>query len=333
MSEASAAVPGFKPFIGQHCETVATGSLLGHAGIRLSEPLLFGLGEGLGFIFINLGSLPLPFVGGRVKPFALTTALCKNLRVTCAAAETTSKAKAWAALEQPLSRGEPVGLQLDCYHLEYFSNPIHFAGHFVAAHGFDERDVLLVDTAPQGTAQRATRKGVEAARFAKGPMAAKARSWTIAAPQRAPDLGQATSRAIRANARDYLSPAFKGASHLGIRKLADSLPRWLEIAPDPAHDLALTALLMEKAGTGGALFRNFFRDFLLEAREHLGAKPELKHAHQLFADSAAEWAAVAALIGSAGRTADTAPLREAASRCLRIADVEVDAMRVLSKLQ
>jgi hypothetical protein len=81
------------------------------------------------------------------------------------------------------------------------------------------------------------------------------------------------------------------------------------------------------------LFRNFFRDFLLEAREHLGAKPELKRAHQLFADSASEWTAVAALIGSAGRRAETAPLREAASRCHRIADVEVDAMRVLSKLQ
>jgi len=69
------------PYVGQHCETVATGSLLGAVGVKLSEPMLFGLGEGLGFIFINLSSLPLPFVGGRVKPFALTTALCANLGV------------------------------------------------------------------------------------------------------------------------------------------------------------------------------------------------------------------------------------------------------------
>jgi hypothetical protein len=40
-------VENFKPFIGQHCETKATGSLLQHLGIRLSEPMLFGLGEGL----------------------------------------------------------------------------------------------------------------------------------------------------------------------------------------------------------------------------------------------------------------------------------------------
>ena len=332
MNKAGVSIPGFEPFVGQHCETVATGSLLGTAGIRMSEPMLFGLGQGLGFIFIKLSSLPLPFVGGRVKPFALTTALCKNLGLNCLAIETSSKAKAWATLEQSLLRGEAVGLQLDCYFLEYFSKPIHFAGHFVAAYGFDERDVLLVDTAPQGSAQRASRQGVEAARFAKGPMAAKARSWTISAPKRAPDPGKAIRKAIRANAADYLSPAFTGASHLGIRKLAASLPGWLDIAKNPAHDLTLAAQLMEKAGTGGSLFRNFYRDFLLEAREHLGAKPGLKRAHQLFVESAGEWAAVAASIESAGRTADAAQLRDAAARCLRIADIEVEAMRLLAKL-
>jgi hypothetical protein len=322
-------VPAFEPFVGQHCETVATGSLLGAAGIHLSEPMLFGLGEGLGFIFINLSSLPLPFVGGRVKPFALTTALCKNLGLTCKAVETSSRPKAWSTLESALREGRPVGLQLDCFHLDYFSRPIHFAGHFVAAHGFDEKDVFLIDTAPQGTAQRASRRNVEAARFEKGPMAAKARSWTIAAPTRRPDLAKAARSAIRANARDYLSPPFKGASYLGIGKLAESLPSWIEIAKDPANDLALSAMLMEKAGTGGALFRNFYRDFLLEARDPLGATPELKRAHGLFAESAAEWAAVAASIESAGRKGDAAPLRDAAARCRRIAEVEVEAMRLL----
>ena len=64
-------VKTFEPFIGQHCETVASGTLLKAVGIDLTEPVLFGLGEALGFIMINLGSLPLPFVGGRSKPFAL----------------------------------------------------------------------------------------------------------------------------------------------------------------------------------------------------------------------------------------------------------------------
>ena len=45
-------IQDFYPFEGQHCETTATGSLLQHLGIKLSEPMLFGLGEGLGFIGI-----------------------------------------------------------------------------------------------------------------------------------------------------------------------------------------------------------------------------------------------------------------------------------------
>jgi hypothetical protein len=321
----------FEPFIGQHCETVATGSLLKSAGIHLSEPMLFGLGEGLAFIIINLSTLPLPFVGGRCKPFALTESLCRNLGLQCAASETTSKLKAWAALEAPLARGEPVGLQLDCFHLEYFSRPVHFAGHFVAAYGLDEREALLVDTAPQGSLQRTSRESLEKARFAKGPMAAKARSWTIARPKRAPDLPAAVRKAIRANAKAYLAPPFKGASFLGIRKLADSLPHWQEQAANPARDLELAALLMERAGTGGALFRNFYRDFLQEAAGLLGRSAALTEARQLFAQSASEWTAIAASIHDA-RTGRSEPLIEAAARCRRAADLEVKAMTRLAAL-
>ena len=110
------------------------------------------------------------------------------------------------------------------------------------------------------------------------------------------------------------------------------MPRWLDLAKEPAADLSLAALLMEKAGTGGALFRNFFRDFLLEAREYLGASPALKQAQQSFAEAAKEWAAVAGLIEAAGRGAKTADLHEAAQRCLRNADLEVAGMRALARL-
>lgn len=51
-----------KPFIGQHCETTATGTLLNQLGIFLSEPLLFGLGEGLSFVFWKMKSSNMPFI-------------------------------------------------------------------------------------------------------------------------------------------------------------------------------------------------------------------------------------------------------------------------------
>ena len=94
----------------------------------------------------------------------------------------------------------------------------------------------------------------------------------------------------------------------------------------------LAALLMERAGTGGAVFRNFYRDFLGEAAELLGKSPVLKDARQLFAESATEWTAVAALIEESGRTAKRDPLVDAAARCERIADLEVAAMKKLAAI-
>jgi len=35
----------------QHCETTALGVLLRHEGLDLSEPMLFGLGSGLSFVY------------------------------------------------------------------------------------------------------------------------------------------------------------------------------------------------------------------------------------------------------------------------------------------
>lgn len=71
----------FKPFDGQHCETTATGTLLQQIGIELSEPMLFGLGEGLGFIYWNMKIMDFPFIGGRIKPDLLTKNITKNLNL------------------------------------------------------------------------------------------------------------------------------------------------------------------------------------------------------------------------------------------------------------
>ena len=51
-----------------HCETTALGVLLGHLGIDLSEPMLFGLGEGLSFVYWDAKYLDFPFLGGRSRP-------------------------------------------------------------------------------------------------------------------------------------------------------------------------------------------------------------------------------------------------------------------------
>ena len=143
-------IKDFKPFNGQHCETTATGSLLNHIGINLSEPMLFGLGEGMGFIFWNMKTMDFPFIGGRIKPDDLTKNIVKNLNLKLEVQETSSSKRAWENIKINIDKNIPVALKLDCYHLDYFTNKIHFAGHYVAMYGYDENFAYLVDTKATG---------------------------------------------------------------------------------------------------------------------------------------------------------------------------------------
>lgn len=111
-------IPNFRPFVGEHCETTALGNLFHHAGLELSEPMLFGLSGGFGFIYWKMKTMPVPFLGGRTKD--LTKNLRGNLGFDLRIRETSSVGKAWTNVSEAIDAGTPVGLQLDCYHLDYF---------------------------------------------------------------------------------------------------------------------------------------------------------------------------------------------------------------------
>jgi hypothetical protein len=140
-----------EPHGGKHCETTALDVLLRHEGVVLSEPMLFGLGAGLSFVYWDGKGLDFPFLGGRVKPFELTRALAARLGLELDVRETASAGRAWRNVAAELDAGRPVGLQLDSYHLEYFTSRVHFGGHVVAMEGYDADTAHLVDTAQQGT--------------------------------------------------------------------------------------------------------------------------------------------------------------------------------------
>ena len=59
-------------------ETTATGTLLHQIGIELSEPMLFGLGEGLGFYLLEHENHGFSVYGGRIKPDLLTKNITKK---------------------------------------------------------------------------------------------------------------------------------------------------------------------------------------------------------------------------------------------------------------
>ncbi|WP_059008857.1 BtrH N-terminal domain-containing protein [Streptomyces specialis] len=315
----------------RHCETTALGVLLRHEGLDLSEPMLFGLGSGLSFIYWDSKNMGFPFLGGRVKPFELTRNLAAALGLELRVEETTSPRKAWQNVAAPLDAGRPVGLQLDSYHLDYFGTKAHFGGHVVAMYGYDDQHAYLVDTAPQGGAVTTSLAALARARAERGPMTARHRSFTLTAPSGPPSPRDRIIPAIKACADAFLNPPIVNLGHRGIEKTAQQVPKWLRRAADPREDLPRAAALMEKAGTGGALFRNLYRDFLAESARLIDSG-HLRTGHRLYAEAAVLWTQVAELITTAGETGDPEPLTRAGSLLHDLHRVEHDAMRALSML-
>lgn len=315
----------------QHCETTALGVLLRHEGLDLSEPMLFGLGSGLSFVYWDSKAMGFPFLGGRVKPFELTRNLAAVLGLELLVKETTSPRKAWQNVVAPIDAGRPVGLQLDSYHLDYFSTKVHFGGHVVAMYGYDEQDAYLVDTDQQGGAVSTGLAGLARARAERGPMTARHRSFTLTVPSSPAAPRDRITAAIRTCADAFLNPPIANLGHRGIEKTAEYVPKWLRRSADPREDLPRAALLMERAGTGGALFRNLYRDFLAECAQLIDSS-HLRTGHSLYTEAAALWTQVAALIAAAGESGDAEDLMRAGSLLHELSRIERDAMRALSLL-
>jgi hypothetical protein len=90
----------------------------------------------------------------------------------------------------------------------------------------------------------------------------------------------------------------------------------------------LQAVLMERAGTGGALFRNIYRDFLHESHTLTqNKKIELAYSHYIaIADL---WIKVSSLFKRVGETKDIEYLKQASNILRLLADKERIAMEIL----
>jgi hypothetical protein len=324
-------IENLKPFDGQHCETTTTGTLLRQVDIELSEPMLFGLGEGLGFIFWNMKSMNFPFIGGRVKPDKLTENIARNLNLELTVKETSSTQKAWENVKELIDNGKAVGLKLDCFHLQYFSKPFHFAGHYTAIYGYDNENAFLVDTKQQGGQVKTSLKSLALARAEKGAMSSKNLYYTLRKTDKNFDLKTAITIAIRNNATEHINPPITNIGYKGILKTSTEIIKWFKTSKDIENDFKTSAMLMEKAGTGGALFRNLYRDFLKESYD-LVKFDKLKIGHEAFVEIAALWTLVSQLFEKASETKDFKYIQQASETLKIISTKEKETMEILATI-
>lgn len=321
-------IEDFKGYEGQHCETTSTGSLLKFLNIELSEPMLFGIGEGLGYIYWNMKIMDFPFIGGRIKPDLLTKNIAKNLGLQLDVQETSSIKKAWQNVKEKIDHNIPVGIKLDSYYLEYFTTKIHFAGHYVALYGYDESHAYLVDTSQQGRYVKTTLKNLELARSEKGPMSSKNLSYSLNRQDQNLDLKKIIPKAIVNNATDYLNPPIQNIGYKGILKTSVEIKKWFKASKDIEKDFVTTSKLMEKGGTGGSIFRNFYRDFLSESHNFI-PDSNIKKSQKMFIEIANLWREVAELFEKTGKTADIKYIHRASEILISLSEKEKKAMELL----
>lgn len=134
--------------------------------------------------------------------------------------------------------------------------------------------------------------------------------------------------AIRKNARDYLNPPITNIGYKGILKASSEIVKWFHRSKNIESEFHITAKLMEKAGTGGALFRNLYRDFLKESYNLLKLE-KLNAGHEAFIEIAKLWISVSDLFELTSKTKDIRYINEAAGILKDISEKEKSAMEIL----
>lgn len=199
-------------------------------------------------------------------------------------------------------------------------------------YGYDDLDALLVGTHQQGGRVSTGLTSLARARAARGPMAARHRSFTLTAPRNPPRPQERIVPALTACADAFLDPPIADLGHRGIEKAGRLMRTWLQRTDDPQRDLPQTALLMEEAGTGGALFRNLYRDFLAECTQQIDSTHP-RTGPRLYTEAAVLWAEAASLITGAGESGDVQKLVQAGTILCDLSRMEREAMQALDSLR
>jgi len=263
-------LPGFVHAPGLHCGSTALADALRARGVHLSEPMVFGLGAGLGFYYLASPALsPSHLFQGRSAHLERTA--CEVLGAPVRERTEDDPARAWNEVKAALERGIAPILATDLAELPYWRSRTPFGGHRVVLAGHDEgRGIAFVADTDRPGLEEVSLDALERARASVSPpFGQPGRPWLeVDAPPRPRPLAEAIRDALRRQSRDMLLDVEGVAGVPALERFAAELPGWPGAARDEV-DRAFTFRygyqVIEKRGTGGGLFRRMYARFLAEA--------------------------------------------------------------------
>src|ERR1700712_4364381 len=171
-----------------HCENGVTANLLRTIGVeKITEPLAFGIGSGLFFIYIPLMKLNNgPAIAFRTRPGLIFKRTCKSLGIEVIRKKFSSKETAEKYLLDRIDAGQPVGCQVGVYYLSYFPKEyrFHFNAHNLIVYGKEDDNYLISDPIMENPTTL-TSYELERVRFAKGALAPRGQVYF---PQNAKEI-------------------------------------------------------------------------------------------------------------------------------------------------
>jgi len=254
-----------------HCESGVISTLISSYGLKISEPMAFGITSSLAFVFIPIVKINgLPLIAYRELPKNIVKKISKVLGIKMNKKNYSNKDEANTELTSLVQSGKLVGLQSSVYYLPYFPKDMrfHFNAHNLIVYG-KEKDEYLISDPVFETEVKCNENDLNKARFAKGAFAPKG---FIYYPENIPkdiDFTNIVKKAIRKNAKSMLTP-FPFAGIKGMNKLAKKISNLKRDNNDRFLKNYLTHIvrMQEEIGTGGGGFRFLYAAFLTESKQY-----------------------------------------------------------------
>lgn len=258
-----------------HCGSGALRDLLDWSDLGWDGPpdegLVFGLGGGLGFSYLRVpGLVPPVYMVGRGGDMEVD--LLARLGATVDLRRTDDPVLGWQWVRDELDSGRPVMVWADIAELPYLRVRLQMSRHDVVVIGYDDDEqVAYVVDNDREDVQSVPYDALARARSSKAfPEPTRHATFATTWPQHLPDLAAVAADAFAASADSMrtggadlvdlsLLPqgSVSGTGLAGVQALADDIPTWPDVLDETTLESALRALpvFIEKAGTGGGLFR------------------------------------------------------------------------------
>ncbi len=287
---------GFNPVKGKHCESTSMMNALNYQGIKLSEPMINGLASSFTTDFIKEGGFP--FLRGRITNLKENFSNNTGIKIVDFQPKNSQEAYDW--VKAILKKNIPAVLRVDMKYLPYRYDGKYgkysFGWHFVTLVKLDEKNgyayVTETDEGNLKTIEKIKITDLMKARNSKeGFLKADNYCYYFDKPENfLIDYKKSLKQSLKILIENMNKSGLKN-----INELENDILN-IEMYIKTKHILKSLFYTLygyiEIFGTGGSAFRNFYREYLIEAGKKLNDNKISEYA--IYVDrSARKWSELA----------------------------------------